>query len=204
MAALPPALERLAALLGRLPGVGERSAQRLALHVLKQPEEQAQALSAALRELHAEVRFCQQCKHLATAPRCSLCADPQRDRRLLCVVEDVPDLLALERSAEFRGLYHVLHGVLSPLQGIGPRDLALDDLVARVRTEQPVEVILATSVSVEGEATASYIDSLLRGLPVQVSRIASGVPQGADLEYLDQATLGRALRARQPWSQPTR
>ena len=204
MAALPPALERLAALLGRLPGVGERSAQRLALHLLKQSPEQAQALSGALRELHAEVQFCQQCRHLATATKCSLCADPQRDRRLLCVVEDVPDLLALERSGEFRGLYHVLHGVLSPLQGVGPRDLQLDELVARVRREQPAEVILATSVSVEGEATASYIDSLLRGLPVQVSRIASGVPQGADLEYLDQATLGRALRARQSWSQPTR
>jgi recombination protein RecR len=204
VAALPPALERLAALLGRLPGVGDRSAQRLALHLLKQSPEQAQALSAALRELHAEVQFCQQCRHLATAARCGLCADPQRDRRLLCVVEDVPDLLALERSGEFRGLYHVLHGVLSPLQGVGPRDLQLDELVARVRREQPTEVILATSVSVEGEATASYIDSLLRGLPVQVSRIASGVPQGADLEYLDQATLGRALRARQSWSQPTR
>ena len=202
MPALPPALERLAALLGRLPGVGERTAQRLALHVLKQPAEQARALASALHELHAEVRFCERCRHLATAPRCSLCADPHRDPALLCVVEDVPDLLALERSGEFRGLYHVLHGVLSPLQGVGPRDLALDDLVARVRTERPTEVILATSVSVEGEATASYLESLLRGLPVRVSRIASGVPQGVDLEYLDQATLGRALRARQAWSRP--
>jgi recombination protein RecR len=117
---------------------------------------------------------------------------------LLCVVEDVPDLLAIERSGEFGGLYHVLHGVLSPLRGVGPRDLTLEDLVRRVDEEAPEEVILATSVSVEGEATASYIQTLLRGRSVRLSRIASGVPQGTDLEYLDQGTLGRAMRARQP------
>lgn len=195
---LPQALEKLAALLGRLPGVGDRSAQRLALHVLKQDPEYAASLAAALAGLHEAVRFCGRCHHLSTGPSCSICANPHREARLLCVVEDVPDLLAIERAGEFHGLYHVLHGVLSPLRGVGPRDLTLDDLVRRVDAEQPEEVIVATSVSVEGEATASYIQALLRDRPVRLSRIASGVPQGTDLEYLDQATLGRALRARFP------
>jgi recombination protein RecR len=184
--------------MGKLPGVGDRTAQRLALHVLGQPSEYAQALAQALAELHGAVRFCSRCHHLSTAALCGICANHHRDGRLLCVVEDVPDLLAIERSGEFGGLYHVLHGVLSPLRGVGPRDLTLEDLVRRVDEEAPEEVILATSVSVEGEATASYIQTLLRGRSVRLSRIASGVPQGTDLEYLDQGTLGRAMRARQP------
>jgi len=202
--ALPPVLERLAALLGRLPGVGERSAQRLALHVLQQEPTYAEALAQTLHTLHELVQFCSQCHHLAEGQRrpgeavlCSICASPHRDSRLLCVVEDIADLLAIERSGEFGGRYHVLGGVLSPLRGVGPRDLTLDDLVQRVRALQPDEVIVATSISVEGEATASYIQHLLRGQPVRLSRIASGVPQGSDLEYLDQGTLGRALRSRQ-------
>lgn len=203
-ASLPPVLERLGALLGRLPGVGERSAQRLALHVLQQEPTYAGALAEVLQTLHEQVQFCSQCHHLADGRRqpgqatlCSICSSPHRDSRLLCVVEDIPDLLAIERSGEFPGLYHVLGGVLSPLRGVGPRDLTLDDLVARVGALQPDEVIVATSISVEGEATASYIQTLLRGKPLRLSRIASGVPQGSDLEYLDQGTLGRALRARQ-------
>lgn len=198
MPQLPPALERLAMLLGRLPGVGERSAQRLALHVLKQEPGYARSLADSLQNIHETVRFCEQCHHLSTAPLCTVCADPRRDARILCVVEDVPDLLAIERSGEFHGQYHVLHGVLSPLKGVGPRDLTLDDLLRRVARDRPEEVILATSISVEGEATASYLETLLRNQPARLSRIASGVPQGTDLEYLDQATLGRALRARHP------
>ncbi len=196
MTALPPALERLAALLSRLPSIGERSAQRLALHILKQNADFARSMADAMQELHGSVQFCEQCHHLATGALCSFCQDAHRDRRLLCVVEDVPDLLAIERSSEFHGLYHVLHGVLSPLKGVGPRDLTLDSLLQRVRRDRPDEVIVATSVSVEGEATASYVQALLGAEPVRISRIASGVPQGAELEYLDQATLGRALKAR--------
>ena len=197
---LPVAIERLSTLLARLPGVGERSAQRLALHILKQEPAYAEALAGALSGLHAGVRFCERCHHLATATLCGICSNPHRDATLLCVVEDVPDLLALERSGEYQGLYHVLHGVLSPLRGVGPRDLTLDALVRRIDTEAPSEVILATSISVEGEATASYVQMLLRGRSARLSRIASGVPQGTDLEYLDQGTLGRALRARHPLS----
>lgn len=194
--ALPPAVDRLARLLGRLPGVGERSAGRLALFVLGQEAEYAAALAAGLQRLHAEVGFCVQCHLFAEGPLCRICTDPRRDASLLCVVETVPDLLAIERSGEYRGLYHVLGGALAPLRGIGPRDLTLAHLAERVGQLQPAEVIVATSISVEGEATASYVQGLLRGRPLQLSRIASGVPQGSDLEYIDQATLGRALRSR--------
>lgn len=195
---LPEPIERLASLFGRLPGVGERSAQRLALHVLKQEAALAEALAAALSDLHGRVHFCRECHHLATAERCEICLDLRRDRRILCVVEEVPDLLAIERSGEYHGLYHVLHGVLSPLRGVGPRDLTLDDLRRRVAEAPPDELIVATSISVEGEATASYVEALVRTKCLRMTRIASGVPQGTDLEYLDQATLGRALRARHP------
>ena len=197
MDALPQALERLTVLLGRLPGVGERSAQRLALHILGQPATYAEALAQALAGLHAGVGFCQQCHHLATARLCEVCGDQRRDGRTLCVVEGIADLLAIERSGEYHGRYHVLGGVLSPLRGVGPRDLHLEDLLARLEAENVEEVILATSISVEGEATASYVHGLLRGRSVRVSRIASGVPQGTDLQYLDHGTLGRALKARQ-------
>ncbi len=200
MDALPQALERLTALLGRLPGVGERSAQRLALHILSQPPTYAESLSHALAGLHAGVGFCQQCHHLATARLCVVCSDPRRDARTICVVEGIADLLAIERSGEFHGHYHVLGGVLSPLRGIGPRDLRIDDLLGRLTSDSVEEVILATSISVEGEATASYLHGLLRGRPVRTSRIASGVPQGTDLQYLDHGTLSRALKARQTLS----
>jgi recombination protein RecR len=197
-ASLPLAVERLARLLGRLPGVGERSAQRLALHVLAQPVDYAKGLGEALAGLHDEVHFCNECFHLAEEELCRICSNPHRDPQLLCVVEEVADLLAIERSGEFRGLYHVLGGALSPLRGVGPRDLRFAELVARIAAAPPSEVIVATSISVEGEATASYLLGLLRGQTIEVTRIASGVPQGSELEYLDQATLGRAMRARLP------
>lgn len=196
MDALPQALERLTALLGRLPGVGERSAQRLALHILSQPPTYAESLSHALAGLHVGVGFCAQCHHLATARLCSICGDPRRDARTVCVVEGIADLLAIERSGEFHGHYHVLGGVLSPLRGVGPRDLHIDDLLTRLANNVE-EIILATSISVEGEATASYLHGLLRNRGVRTTRIASGVPQGTDLQYLDHGTLGRALKARQ-------
>jgi recombination protein RecR len=198
VAALPRALERLAAQLGRLPGVGERSAQRLAFHLLAAGAGPCQDLAAALRALHEEVRFCERCHHLASDARCSICLDGRRDERLLAVIEGPTDLLAIERTGEFHGRYHVLGGVLAPLRGVGPEELHVQSLLARVRSERPQEVILALPMSLEGEATAAFLAGLLRAPWLVVSRIASGVPQGSELEFIDQGTLGRALRARQP------
>ena len=198
MAWLPASIERLTALFARLPGVGERSAQRLALHVLDTDPEFARGLGTALLELHATVQRCTVCHHLASGALCPVCADPNRDQGTVCVVEDVPDLLAIERSGEYHGLYHVLGGVLSPLRGIGPRDLWISDLAGRMATLGSPEVIVATPISVEGEATASYLVGALRGTGLRLSRIATGVPAGTDLGWVDQGTLGRALRARQP------
>ena len=197
--ALPEALDQLATLLGRLPSVGQRSAMRLAFHVLQRPAEEAQELAESLQALHGLVGFCQRCGHLSESPECSICTDPRRETNVLCVVEGVVDVLAIEATGEFHGRYHVLGGVLSPLRGVGPSALRLDALIERVEVEAIAEVIIATPISIEGEATASYIQRLLRQRAgLSLTRIASGVPQGSELEYLDGATLGRALRARQP------
>jgi len=195
---LPEALETVAALLSRFPGVGKRSAQRLAFHVLQRPREEALQLATALHALHDAVGFCATCGHLSSAELCEICADPQRDVTTLGVVEGVTDLLAIEATGEFGGLYHVLHGVLSPLRGVGPSQLRITSLVARLPGSAIREVIFATSISVEGEATAAYLQSVLSRTPdLVLSRIASGIPQGSDLEFIDQGTLGRALRGRQ-------
>ena len=196
MSRLPAAIERLSAELARLPGVGQRTALRLAFHILASGRERARALGSSLDALHDGVRFCDRCHHLSAAELCEICADPNRDGGLICVVEGVPDLLAIERTAEFRGTYHVLHGVLSPLRGIGPGELRLASLVERIEDRRPQELILAVPISVEGEATASYIQGLMRGRELIISRIASGVPTGAELEYIDEDTLGRAMKAR--------
>ena len=196
MSQLPAALQRLATSLSRLPGVGDRTALRLAFHVLGDGREPAQSLAAALTELHDNVGFCARCHNLAAGNVCGICSDPRRAEPAICVVETIPDLLAIEATSSFHGTYHVLHGVLSPLRGIGPSELRIDTLVARVQTEQPDELIMAVPVSIEGEATASYIQRQVRESRLDVTRIASGVPQGAELEYLDAATLGRALQAR--------
>ena len=196
MSQLPAALQRLASRLARLPGVGERTALRLAFHVLADGRESAQALALALQQLHDGVGFCERCHNLSSGGLCQICADPRRDDPVICVVATIPDLLAIEATASFRGTYHVLHGVLSPLRGIGPSELQIDSLGERARAEKPTELILAVPVSIEGEATASYIQRQVRSVGVEVSRIASGVPQGAELEYLDAATLGRALLSR--------
>lgn len=198
MSQLPAALQRLATSLSRLPGVGERTALRLAFHVLQDGRESAQALAAALTDLHDNVGFCIRCHNLASSALCGICADPRRSESAICVVESIPDLLAIDATASFQGTYHVLHGVLSPLRGVGPGELRIDSLVARVATEAPDELILAVPVSIEGEATASYVQRQLRSSGIDISRIASGVPQGAEIEYLDAATLGRALAARTP------
>ena len=187
-------IARLTVLLARLPGVGEKTAQRLAFHILKSPPEYARELAAALSSLREEVLLCSICCNLTAQDPCAICKDPQRDGKLICVVETVPDLLAIERTREFRGRYHVLHGALSPLDGIGPDQLRLKELLARLAEVE--EVIVATDPTVEGEATALYITRLVKPLGVRVSRIAQGVPTGSELEYADQLTLARALTGR--------
>jgi recombination protein RecR len=188
-------IARLTVLFARLPGVGEKTAQRLAFHVLKSPPDYARDLAEALLALRVEVRLCSLCCNLTAQDPCTICADPQRDARTICVVESVPDLLAVERTREFRGRYHILHGVLSPLDGVGPDQLKIKELLARVPAGLD-EVIVATDPTVEGEATALYLNRLLKPLGVRVTRIAQGVPTGSDLEYADQVTLARALSGR--------
>jgi recombination protein RecR len=186
----------LISLLARLPGVGERTAARLAFHVLEGDQQYAQALGRALSTIHDEVTRCELCGNYGAEARCTICQDPRRDESVLCVVAKVPDLIALEALASFRGRYHVLHGLLAPLDGIGPDQLPLDDLERRISEENIQEVIVATPLNVEGEATALYLADALSSSPVRVSRIAAGVPHGGELEFTDQVTLGRALEDR--------
>ena len=187
-------IARLTVLLARLPGVGEKTAQRLAFHILKSPPEYARELAEALLALRDEVRLCSSCCNLTAQDPCPICSDAQRDARVICVVESVPDLLAIERTREFRGRYHVLHGALSPLDGVGPDQLKIKELLPRLSGVE--EVIVATDPTVEGEATALYLTRLVKPLGVRVTRIAQGVPTGSDLEYADQVTLARALQGR--------
>ena len=186
----------LVSLLARLPGIGERTATRLAFHVLEGEPQYAQALGKALAEIHDKVTRCERCGNYGAEARCAICLDPRRDGSTLCVVAKVPDLIALEALGSFRGRYHVLHGLLAPLDGIGPDQLPLDALEKRILEEQVREIIVATPLSVEGEATALYIADALSGTAARVSRIAAGVPHGGELEFTDQVTLGRALEDR--------
>lgn len=182
--------------LGRLPGVGPKSAQRIAFHLLGVERADAERLARAIREVKAKVHFCRVCHNVAEGDLCRICRDARRDQTVICVVEEARDLVAIERTAEFRGRYHVLGGSISPIDGVGPDDLNLRDLLHRVGNDQVREVILATNPNVEGEATAMYIARLLGPLGVQVTRIASGLPVGGDLEYADEVTLGRAFAGR--------
>ncbi len=192
----PDPLNRLVAQLAKLPGIGEKTAQRLAFHILRSPSDYARDLSQAIQELVTKVRLCSRCFALTEAELCSFCQDPRRDERLLCVVEGVADLMAVERTREFRGRYHVLHGVLSPLEGIGPEQLRIKELLRRLGDGSTDEVIVATNPDVEGEATALYLTRLLKPMGIRVSRLAQGLPMGGDLEFADQATLAKALSAR--------
>ncbi len=190
-------IARLTAELSKLPGIGEKTARRLAFHILQAKPEYARGLAQALVDVVEKVKLCSVCCTLTEVDPCAFCTDPRRDPRLLCVVETVPDLLAVERTREYRGRYHVLHGVLSPLEGIGPDRLRIRELLRRLENGSEVEeVILATNPDVEGEATALYLTKLLRPMGIRVTRIAQGVPIGGDLEYADQATLARALLGR--------
>lgn len=192
-------ITRLVEAFNRLPGIGPKSAQRLAYHILRASREEAQELADALLEVKVSVVLCERCQNLATASPCNVCEDRSRDGSLICVVEEPLDVLAIERTGGYGGLFHVLHGVISPSDGIGPEDLKLQELLARIRDADPpvVEVIVATNPNLEGEATAMYIGRLLRPLGVRVTRLARGLPAGADLEYADEVTLGRALEYRQ-------
>jgi recombination protein RecR len=192
---LSPAVENLVAQLTRLPGVGTRTAHRLAFHLLRVPKDEAQALAAAIGDVKDRVRFCDECGNLTEEERCEICRDERRDRSLVCVVEQPADLVSLERTHEYRGLYHVLGGSLSPIDGVEPEHLRIDELMGRVERNGIQEVVLATNPNMTGEATAAYLADRLRGR-VRVTRLASGLPVGGDLEYADEVTLGRALAGR--------
>ncbi|MCC6877059.1 MAG: recombination protein RecR [Sandaracinaceae bacterium] len=186
----------LVRLLSRLPGVGERTAARLAYHVLAGDRGYAVALGESIGKIHERVRKCDCCGNFCAGPLCRVCGDPRRQSGVLCVVARVPDLAAIEKSGSFRGRYHVLHGLLAPLDGVGPDDLPLDALEARIARESITEVVVATPLSVEGEATALYVAQVLKGKDVRVTRIASGIPHGGELEFADQVTVGRAFEGR--------
>ena len=192
---LSPAVQNLVAQLTRLPGVGQRTGQRLAFHLLRAPKEEALALAASIVEVKERVRFCRECGNLTEDEVCAICLDARRDHSLICVVEQPVDLISVERTAEFRGLYHVLGGALSPIDGVEPSDLRIDELIQRVERNGVEEVVVATNPNMTGEATAAYLADRLRGR-VRVTRLASGLPVGADLEYADEITLGKALRGR--------
>ena len=193
---LPEPLSRLIEQLQKLPGIGAKGAQRLAFHLLKNPREEAERLCDAIRDVKEQVTYCSICNNITADDPCALCTGASRDARLICVVEEPQNVLVVEKTREFRGLYHVLMGVLSPLHGVGPDDLKIKGLLSRVGDGGVEEVILATSPTVEGEATALYLARLLKPLGVRVTRIAMGVPVGSDLEYADEVTMTRAMEGR--------
>ena len=194
---LSPSVDNLVAQLTRLPGIGTRTAQRLAFHLLSASKPDALALATAIEDVTERVRFCRECGNLTEEELCTICLDARRDQSIVCVVEQPTDVISLERTHEFRGLYHVLGGSLSPIDGVDPSDLRVDELVQRIARGGVTEVVLATNPNMTGEATAAYLANRLRGV-VAVTRLASGLPVGSDLEYADEVTLGRALVGRRP------
>ena len=182
--------------LGRLPGIGPKSAQRIAFYLLKVDSQDAKRLARAIEEAKDRVSWCRRCYNIAEGDLCGFCSDERRDAHLVCVVEEPRDIVAVERTNEFSGRYHVLQGAISPIEGIGPEQLRVNELLARINDEEVTEVILATNPNIEGEATAMYLARLLKPLGVRVTRLASGLPVGGDLEYADEVTLGRALEGR--------
>ena len=191
-----PSFARLVAELAKFPGVGNKTATRLAFFLLRQPEAQAEALATAILDLQRNTRFCSVCFHITEQDPCYLCSDRGRDEHLLCVVEEPQALLAIERSRSFKGLYHVLHGALSPLDGIGPEELKIAPLIKRLEQGDVQEVLIATNFTVEGDATALYLAKLIQPLGIRVTRLAYGIPMGSELEYVDEATVNRAVEGR--------
>lgn len=196
MSLYPAALQRLIDDLAKLPGIGRKSAQRLALYILDRSEAEGAELAAAIAELPVKVHYCPVCFHIAEDALCAICRDERRDRRQICVVESPKDIIPLERSSSYRGLYHVLGGVLSPMEGVGPQELRVRELLLRLEDGTVEEIILATGSHVEGEATAVYLADLLKPLVNKITRLAQGLPVGGDLEYADEVTLSRALEGR--------
>ena len=201
MAVYTPPVQTLIDELGRLPGVGPKSAQRIAFHLLKIPPDDVHRLALAIADAKARVRFCSICWNFAEGELCPICADDRRDGSVLCVVEESRDIVAIEKTGEFKGRYHVLLGAMNPLEGIGPEQLKIKELFARLEPEGVTEVILCTNPNTEGEVTAMYIARMMKPFGVRVTRIASGLPVGGDLEYADELTLGRALEGRRDVSQ---
>ncbi|MEP6783578.1 MAG: recombination mediator RecR [Acidobacteriota bacterium] len=196
MSALPASIQELVEQLKKLPGVGAKSATRLAFHILRTPREDAEKLCQAIRDVKDRVTYCSTCNNITDSDPCSLCSDPGRDQKIICVVEEPQNVSVVDRTGGFRGLYHVLMGTISPLQGVGPDDLKIKGLLARIAGGGVDEVILATNPTVEGEATAIYLARLLKPLGVRVTRIATGIPVGSDLDYVDDLSVGKALDGR--------
>ncbi|MDM8526328.1 recombination mediator RecR [Desulfococcaceae bacterium HSG8] len=196
MSHYPSSILNLIRNLSRLPGIGEKTAERLAMHILRMPDKDAEKLASSILDLKEKARLCSLCFAMSDTEICNICANPERDPAVLCVVEQPAEMAAVEKSGSFRGLYHILQGVLSPMDGIGPDNIRVRELIERVEHGQIREIVLATSTNVEGEATASYIAERLQKYPVKVTRIASGVPIGGDLKYVDQVTLRRAMETR--------
>lgn len=194
---VPPALEKLIADFRRLPGIGQKTATRLALHLLRRPAAEARGLARDINVLHDAISLCSNCFAFSEQDPCGICADVRRDPKLVCVVEEPGDLMAIEKTGTYKGQYHILHGVLSPMDGIGPGEIKVDGLVQRVRDQHVEEVLLATSSTVPGEATASYLVNRLQGTGVKVTRLACGIPMGMDIKYADELTLASAIRSRQ-------
>ncbi len=192
----PGPVAKLVNELNKLPGVGPKTAQRLSFFILKQPPEEAEKLARTIVEARHSVKYCSMCGSLTDVDPCEICRSPVRDKSIICVVEDPRDVISIERSREFRGVYHVLHGAISPMDGVGPDDLTIRDLLDRVKDRGVKEVVLATNSSVEGEATAMYIARLIQPTGIKVTRIAHGIPVGGDLEYADEITLARAFEGR--------
>ncbi len=192
-----PSLARLVRELNRLPGIGPKSAQRLAYYIIRMPEEDAFALADAVTAVKQNIMVCQECQNLADTPLCAICSDSRRDRSMICVVEEPLDVLALERTRSYRGLYHVLHGVISPINGIGPGEIKFRELLSRLANPEVVELVIATNPTLEGEATAMQIQRQLDREGLRVTRLARGLPVGGSLEYTDETTLSRALQGRQ-------
>lgn len=196
MSGYSDALGNLVDQLAKLPGIGRKSAQRLAFHILKQPEKEAQLLADAILTAKAKIHYCSLCYNLTDKELCPICSNQERDQRVLCVVEDARDVIALERAHQFSGLYHVLHGAISPMDGVGPDQLKIKELLQRLQQHPAEEIIIATNTSIEGEATAMYLSNLLKPLGIKVTRIAQGLPVGGDIQYADEVTLARAFEGR--------
>lgn len=190
------ALDNLVDQFAKLPGIGRKSAQRLAFHVLKQPEQEARKLATAIVEAKEKIHYCKLCYNLTDRELCPICGNPTRDSSIICVVEDARDVMALERTHQFHGLYHVLHGAISPMDGIGPDQLKIKELLQRLQEHPAKEIVIATNTSIEGEATAMYLGNLLKPLGLKVTRIAQGLPVGGDIQYADDVTLAKAFEGR--------